>query len=488
MKNQLLIFVLFFISTATNAQTIYLSTLDNLLFRLNINSCQYEQVVEIQLPNSGGVTDISFHPNRTLYGIDYGGHFFEIDTITGVTNQIHQFTRNQTYNSLTIADNGLIYATGGKSLMSYDLVSGNEINHGLMPFSASGDLTFYNGDLYLAATGNRILKVDIDNPSNSEVIIDDERNFEIYGIVTYIDDCRIIKTYAISDQNSKIYEINFTNNTLNLVCELPIQVGGGASTFEFLGASAAINIQEMAMINSDCQELNGSILIDAVADTGTISFSIDGVNFQSTGVFENLAAGDYTVTINNDIGCPIFRYFTLDDGNSTIITSVRHGDTECSEANGFIVVNANGGTGKLQYSLDQFNYQTDNTFRDLDYGAYQISIIDEKNCIVDTVVNILQGGCDIFIPNAFSPNNDGINDLFKIYPHSAFLGKITTFKIFDRWGGIVFEASNFDFFDTAWDGTYRGETAASGVYVYFVEVEMENGKKELLKGDVTLLR
>lgn len=487
MKNLFIIFLFFVLPITMTAQTIYLSSLDNKLYRLNMSNCQTELLTTIQV--QGSIFDISFHPNRNLYGITSSGDLIEIDTLSGTTTTVHSFGIRQAYSALTIADDGRVYTCGsGKDLLSYEFSSGIETYHGQIPYPASGDLTFFNGDLYVAVSGNRILKVDIDNPENSTIEIEGKDDFRVFGIVTYIDDCRIIKTYAISDDDSEIYEIDFEQRSLNLVCQLNIQAGGGASTFEYLGASANINLQAIDTISPNCNAVDGSILIVAASDTGNISFSIDGVNFQSTGLFENLAVGNYQITINNDLSCPIYRNISLNDGSVTFLSNVRTGDTKCGEKIGFIEVNARNENGSLQYSLDQINYQEDKIFRNLEYGEYEIYIKDTDGCLLNTTANILQGDCDIYIPNAFSPNNDGINDLFKIYPQASFLGSAITFKIFDRWGNLVFEKFNFDILNTGWDGTFRDKEMAANVYVYFVEIQMENGDTKLLKGDVTLLR
>lgn len=491
MKKQLFTLITLCVAMSLHAQTIYLSTLNDKLLRLNINSCEYKHVVDIQ---TNDITDIAFHPNGKLYGIDFEGFLFEIDTTTGFANNIHKFTITQSYNSLTIDDYGIVYAAGSilnenkGHLLSYNLTLGTESSYGEFPFGAAGDLTFYNGDLYIAVQDNKILKIDLNAPLNSETIIDRGKELEIYGIVTYIDDCRIIKTYGISSGNSAVYEIDFSGRNLNLVCQLDVAIGGGASTFEHLGASAAITVEEVETTIPDCSIFNGSIFVDAVADTGTISFSIDGANFQPTGLFEDLTIGNYRVTIDNNIGCPIFRDYTLAYDLSTEIVGIETGNSKCTEESGFITINAQGGKGELQYSIDQVNYYDNRTFLDLGTGEYQIFIKDEANCIIDTLVSVMQGDCDIFIPNAFTPNYDGFNDLFKIYPHSAFLGQILSLKIFDRWGGLMFEANNFDINKVGWDGTYKGENLPPGVYVYVVEAEMENGTRKILKGDVTLLR
>lgn len=95
-----------------------------------------------------------------------------------------------------------------------------------------------------------------------------------------------------------------------------------------------------------------------------------------------------------------------------------------------------------------------------------------------------------FIPTAFSPNGDNENETFQIYPASD-VAKINTFKIFDRWGNLVFVANDFIADDAqvhGWDGTVKGRLAQPGVFVYLVELETNKGEVFYQRGDVTLLR
>jgi gliding motility-associated-like protein len=95
-----------------------------------------------------------------------------------------------------------------------------------------------------------------------------------------------------------------------------------------------------------------------------------------------------------------------------------------------------------------------------------------------------------FIPTAFSPNGDNENETFQIYPASD-VAKINTFKVFDRWGNLVFAANDFIADDAqvhAWDGTVKGRLAQPGVFVYLIELETNKGEIFYQRGDVTLLR
>ena len=95
-----------------------------------------------------------------------------------------------------------------------------------------------------------------------------------------------------------------------------------------------------------------------------------------------------------------------------------------------------------------------------------------------------------FIPTAFSPNGDGENEVFRIYPASN-VAKIKTFQVFDRWGNRVFAAHDFiadDAKSHGWDGKLNGRVVKPDVFVYLVELETDKGKIFYQRGDVTLLR
>jgi gliding motility-associated-like protein len=86
------------------------------------------------------------------------------------------------------------------------------------------------------------------------------------------------------------------------------------------------------------------------------------------------------------------------------------------------------------------------------------------------------------VPNAFSPNGDGIND--RIFVHGFGIAKMT-WRIYNRWGTVVFVSSSIS---EGWDGTYKGKLQAQDVYHYTLEVEFSSHDKASLKGDITLLR
>lgn len=101
-------------------------------------------------------------------------------------------------------------------------------------------------------------------------------------------------------------------------------------------------------------------------------------------------------------------------------------------------------------------------------------------------------GFSIFIPNIFSPNDDGKNDFFTIQADPTHLPTIRFLKIYDRWGGLVFEKTDFPANDPplGWDGRWAnsGKKVGNGVYVFQALVEFENGSFSVENGSVTVAR
>ena len=93
------------------------------------------------------------------------------------------------------------------------------------------------------------------------------------------------------------------------------------------------------------------------------------------------------------------------------------------------------------------------------------------------------------MPNAFSPNSDGINDLFTIFT-GAGVRQINYLSVHARWGALVYKATTIapNSTDIGWNGEINGREAAQGVYVYVAEFEMADGEIIVQSGEVALLR
>jgi len=91
-------------------------------------------------------------------------------------------------------------------------------------------------------------------------------------------------------------------------------------------------------------------------------------------------------------------------------------------------------------------------------------------------------GNEVYIPNVFTPNNDGKNDIFLAYGTTI---AAMNMNIYTQWGQLIYQVNSTT---TGWDGTYKGVAQPNGVYVYVIEVELTDGTRVLKKGTVTLIR
>ena len=123
--------------------------------------------------------------------------------------------------------------------------------------------------------------------------------------------------------------------------------------------------------------------------------------------------------------------------------------------------------------------------------SYFVTVTDDKGCNASSdVLLLVRKDRGVYIPNSFSPNSDGINDVFMIFSDPNTVATVRSFQVYSRWGESVFETYNFPTNDPTygWDGKYRDEFMNPAVYAYFVEVEFVDGVVTLFKGDVQLVR
>ncbi len=123
------------------------------------------------------------------------------------------------------------------------------------------------------------------------------------------------------------------------------------------------------------------------------------------------------------------------------------------------------------------------TARPFEPTNYTVIATNEHGCSVseEVLVDIIPVPV-ISVPNAFSPNGDGINDVFQVQGKNI---ERVEFKVFSRWGEKLFEGYSLDAY---WDGTYKDEDAELGVYVYYVRAFSVDGEEVFMKGNVSLIR
>lgn len=128
-------------------------------------------------------------------------------------------------------------------------------------------------------------------------------------------------------------------------------------------------------------------------------------------------------------------------------------------------------------------------------GYYILQVESADGCLgIDTINLTIDRNRNVFIPNVFSPNVDGTNDFFEVFADDQSVEEITNFKVYDRWGTLVyqnpqpFKPSESRSNGNRWNGYYKDNPANLGVYVYLCEVKFVDGVVITFRGDVMLMR
>ncbi len=248
-----------------------------------------------------------------------------------------------------------------------------------------------------------------------------------------------------------------------------------------------------SVTDADCHaEASGALTV--AADPGAATFGIDGTNFSVGRTFTGLSAGSYTLYVRDTLGCLHESPFDITEPAPlqvllTADTTVTQG-TEVA-----LAAEVSGGTPPYGYAWQPTDF-LDCTDCDAvravpPYSlAYTANITDAAGCTATSRVQLtVENAYEVYIPTAFSPNGDGINDYFTVFG-GANVSEVIGLKIYARKGDLVFAKSNFAPGTEAlgWDGTHRSEPLNGGVYVYVAEVLFLDGTRKTFTGEAGLVR
>lgn len=122
--------------------------------------------------------------------------------------------------------------------------------------------------------------------------------------------------------------------------------------------------------------------------------------------------------------------------------------------------------------------------------TYHVKATSAFGCVAedDVTIKVTCGVNQIFIANTFTPNNDGVNDVF--FPQGKGLKVLSRFSVYNRWGELLFDVKDMPLNDPTygWDGTYKSEPLKPDVFVYIIRAICEDGNPVELKGDISLIR
>lgn len=120
--------------------------------------------------------------------------------------------------------------------------------------------------------------------------------------------------------------------------------------------------------------------------------------------------------------------------------------------------------------------------------AYQLTLENANGCLNTAQKLVKVQDFKLYAPNAFSPNQDEKNEVFLLYSRKDYL--IRYWHIFDRWGNLLFQQEMIPTNDPAygWDGTFKGQPMAPGLYIWQTELQVADGSRHLLSGELMLMR
>ena len=313
------------------------------------------------------------------------------------------------------------------------------------------------------------------------------------GIISngYIFSDNILPTIRLSGQPAGVYKL-FVYNEKALDC--PVLIG----SYTLKPAIIVISLEQTKVYNDKCNEHNGAIapVITGIVTPASVFYTWkDSVTGKIVSTAKDLflaGAGTYTLYVvsKSNPDCNAFASFTINNTSPTLIAPEASGSIICLPGAVAIQVNNlvtdTAGTYKLYAALNDsiplastplgLFYQSIQTTTDF-YLAYKQNDCESPRTKVTEVVL-----ANVNIPNAFTPNNDGINDNWGIKGLDAFPGSLI--EIFNRSGKEVFHSINYS---TPFDGRYNGKQLPVGVYYFIIDLHQPVcfGK---ISGSLTIIR
>lgn len=283
-----------------------------------------------------------------------------------------------------------------------------------------------------------------------------------------------------------------------------------------LTGSGPVNTDEFLWIcQGDSINIGGNfyssdtLVIDTISPPDdcieTISYTLDVGLYAQTSEQIDLCVGDslfvagewvfdngiYVDTFQSIQGCDSFHLTELEFWEFELDADFPQSNLAPGETYQ-VFVSSNSIAGNYEWMPPEFfSCATcpDPLFTPLESGSFSVSGFDPVSGCADTLqFNVVIDPCrNSFIPNVFSPDQDGVNDYFQPFLSNCVVN-ISTFQIYDRWGNAVHVQDNIPVSEARWDGRCRNKDAAVGVYAYYIEAQLFDGGMILFKGDVTLIR
>ncbi|HLF64964.1 MAG TPA: gliding motility-associated C-terminal domain-containing protein [Saprospiraceae bacterium] len=296
-----------------------------------------------------------------------------------------------------------------------------------------------------------------------------------------------VEAVSIEVEIAGIYELSVMN----------MQTGCADSDSTEVQMAEFLSGADISVINPTCfGDTSGQILVETpIGGTPPYLYSLDGILFQISPVFNGLVAGTYSVIVRDSFNCEWETIVTLNEGPGLSLDigpdlELVFGDS----AQLFAVIVPPGIIDSITWSpadVLSCTHCLNPWFIPLSANSIVISAtVYAGNCsTIDYLVVHVEEDFTLFVPNVFSPNLDNINDFVTVFSNDE-LARVLEFEIFDRWGEKVFRGTDFLVNEPVlgWDGRFKGQFMNPAVFVYVAKVQFRNGSIRIVSGDITLVR
>ncbi len=239
-------------------------------------------------------------------------------------------------------------------------------------------------------------------------------------------------------------------------------------------------------------------IINPMGGNGDYSYSFDGGPFGTETNFTGLQEGQYMIVMEDSSGsgCTYSLTGTIIEPDLLVLDLGPPVQTNIGNEVSFSIEDQLGDfdIDNIEWTVDGELICSDSTCTSITFDADQnanvnVEVTYNNGCPASAMTQVLVTQVvDVVLPNVFSPNNDGNNEVF--FVNSESVESVLSMRVYDRWGELLFVSENQPPNDPTygWNGTFKGEPLNPGVYVYVVEVLFVNGTTETIGGDITIVK
>ncbi|MBB5287276.1 gliding motility-associated-like protein [Rhabdobacter roseus] len=469
------------------AQQAYVSMSNGDLVLLDVNQCTSQIIGNSGIP----MFDIAISPGGTLYGNGANNILYRINRQTAAITQVGPLNPppGDDFNSLVFSDNGTLYAATANTTNLYVVDTTNATNRtvGNVGYQAAGDLTFFEGNLYLAARNNNLVRIEPGNANQSQLVGRMNANSNIFGVVTIGTlDCRDGRPRMYALGGNELYEVSTTNASVTRRCtnlRLNGTIYGAASVLE---ASTQIRAQAGRDTTLTlCNPTTALLHLDPLPGPKDAGGTWQGVN--------NAPLTNTTYVPTTALAAGTYRYhYRVGDGNcaDTATVTLNVGVPDPTWPADTVLCTNQRWSIRLNDPTASYVWQDGSTgpsYTVASAGTYTVSIRTVCGSTTSSVRVSYDdcGTCPLFLPDAFSPNGDAHNDVFRAVHDCQFTE--FSLQIYNRWGEVIFQSSDPA---VGWAGSYLGNPAPPGTYTYRLRYRLayDSSVPYARAGSVLLLR